>query len=754
MESMVKKGISYLILSSLLLVNAASCLDPDENQHPSIPRPSSGPSCNCCSGEPISALDQETAPAESSFRQVYTSAMSDLLHSLKINYQNGLLYLFDTHDKTLRIHDLSSSGTDQPDSFYFSQDVTSVYPLSPQKFLFKIGKKKKRKLCVLDLNNPDTIEFLARKEHRKEHKSHRLSYVESSSDVLKEGDAIFFKSEAFDKKGKPCAPNDKKMRTSHTQLFSVNVEEGKTKLIASFPLFSEAVYKESDDSYIIAGPVNSRTLTLQKFSPSSTYCSPFLTVNEFISYEVALENSFIPCQDSLVFLSPQENTKGVFTPFICKEGISRPLLSEGERKTLSADVTTFIPDSTGRLIAYAEDGLRLDWKLPQDCEEEYANLPSLLNHLQKTRECNLYYTDGSPETHMVFKEIGPNGSYRILVLSENNMENGEGQEKKRHFSYKWIDLRDEYREDKDITFLPSILCNVPVLTETYTSRDGALIPVYVVRPPMMPTATPGIIHIHGGPQSRDQWDHSSLNDARYLALLGYTSVLPQYRGSQGFGEEHFKGGYRKHLTTVPEDIIDAALWAETQGYINRDQTVVMGESYGAFITPIILAYKKEEFPFRGGIAFAGFYDVEKNLRHDCGEVSPDVVAEALGWGNWKNAADRQEMHEASPIIFASRLHQPILLIHGIKDDSCSYEQAQLMSNALKKAKVSQAFIRFNKEGHTIGHETHPFYLALIERFLHEVLGGNFEPLSPQEKKSKSKLMRVVRDTTGFFKGFK
>ena len=334
---------------------------------------------------------------------------------------------------------------------------------------------------------------------------------------------------------------------------------------------------------------------------------------------------------------------------------------------------------------------------------------------------------------------------------KDNAEGSEKQGKKRHFSYKWIDLRDEYKEEKDIAFLPPILCNVPVLTTTYQSRDGALIPVYVVRPSTALTPTPGIVHVHGGPQTRDQWDQSSLNDARYFALLGYTSVFPQYRGSQGFGEEHFRGGYRKHMTTVPEDVVDAALWAEKQGYINGGKTVVMGKSYGAFITPIILAYKKE-FPFAGGITFAGFYDVEKSLRNDYGEVSTDLVSEALGWGNWKNAADRQEMHETSPVNFSSSIHQPLLLMHGVRDDACSYQQAQLMSNALKRAKTPHAFIRLKKEGHTMGHETHPFYLALIERFLHKVLGGNFEPLSSQEKKSK--IISIVRDTTGFFKEFK
>jgi len=359
-------------------------------------------------------------------------------------------------------------------------------------------------------------------------------------------------------------------------------------------------------------------------------------------------------------------------------------------------------------------------------------------------------------SEMIFKEIGPNGSYRILVINEEKeIESNEIKEKKekiRSFVHKWIDLREKFKE-MEVTFLPKALCNVPILSKTFQSRDEVSIPVYVIRPLETQVPTPGIVHIHGGPQTRDQWDHM-LNDARYLALLGYTSILPQFRGSQGFGEEHFQGGYRKHMTTVLQDIIDAALWAEKQEYIDKKKTVLMGGSYGGFMTPLILAHKKEEFSFVGGIAFAGFYDVVKSNQKDSKKYNIEIISEDLGWGDSKKKEDREEMYNSSPVNFASKIQVPLLLMHGAHDDNCLYEQAEWMSSALKKAKKPHAFVKLKKEGHAIQPETHPFYLALIEHFLHKVLGRKFEPLSFEEKKSKSKIMSIVRDTTGFFKDFK
>ena len=107
----------------------------------------------------------------------------------------------------------------------------------------------------------------------------------------------------------------------------------------------------------------------------------------------------------------------------------------------------------------------------------------------------------------------------------------------------------------------------------------------------------------------------------------------------------------------------------------------------------------------------------------------------------------------SPVKYAKSIEVPILLIHGECDDICQYKQSTLMSEALKKAKKPHALVKFKEEGHGLGMESRSFEVTLKEKFLHKVLGGNFESLSPEEKKSKSQHISIVRDTTGFFKDF-
>jgi len=338
-----------------------------------------------------------------STRQEYTSASPDLLKQVKMSYKNGSLYLFDTGDQTLTIHPLNNLEIKEPINFL--PNTASIYPVNNGRgILFKAGSKEKRSLCILDLDNNETIKL-----DQKKHKAQKLSYIEQSShgDVLKEDCAYFFKAEAFDKRGRPCALDDKKMRTSRTQLFSFDLKEKKTKEIWSIPIFSKAVYRENDDSYILIELTKSgREAKFSKFIPSSSACIPFLTLNKYIcNYELQGE-SIIPCKDSLAFLSPEKNKKGNFSPFLCQEKTCAPLLTEEEMEKLNADVTTFIPDFQGKLIAYGEDRLRLEWKVAQNLQEEYGSLSSLLNELQKERDCNLYFTTGSPDTHMIFLTTG------------------------------------------------------------------------------------------------------------------------------------------------------------------------------------------------------------------------------------------------------------------------------------------------------------------------------------------------------------
>ncbi|MBS0272169.1 MAG: S9 family peptidase [Proteobacteria bacterium] len=681
-------------------------------------------------------------------RSEYTRAVSDLIGDLKVSYNEGDICIFNKSTAAFKTITLPGHSSTK---FEWSNPPKSVYPLTNTEWLaLKRVTRNGRLLSIVHKRAFDDDIYLCETRHNE----HRVSLVETTPGAKFDKNRIYFsQSESFTKKGKPCSPKNKNVFLSHTRLFYFDIEESKIKEVGTFPHWSDMVHMISEGSFIFANvrQDSTRIVTFSKLSTLDKFSYPIFELSEFIHLEDRQDQSIQinAAGNKIVYLTSFGSRQAVFSPAICdlEKGTRQLLLPETALARLEADITTFIAHPiTAQLLAYGEDGLRLTWRAPE-VSPESSQLVDLLNSFQKERDSNLYYICGSPEEDMIFKEITPNGNYRLLAVRHKK---ADLEDITPSFTHTWIDLREDYK-DLGISFLPVPLCSVPIHCETYISRDKASIPVYVVRPLNSMEATPGIINIHGGPQTRDEWTSADLNDARYFALLGYTTLFPQYRGGEGFGRKHLQGGFRKHTTIVPEDIIDAATWAADRGYIDRKKTIVMGSSYGAFMVPIVLRKNDKRFSFAGGIIHAGFYDVEQDMKKPF-ELSYHLASQDLGWGSLMSPADRIEMREASSIHFVQEIRDPLLIIHGTKDDNCAYSQATTMSKALIKARKQHAFIRFKGEGHEVSEKFHPLHLAVVERFLQMTLGGPFEPLTLQERKIKG--MKIIQDSTGFYRYFK
>ena len=682
-------------------------------------------------------------------RAQYVAATVDILAGFKISYKEGKLYIFDPDKKILEIRSLEEKI--ESNLLQFPEDTSKIYPSNNKNFvLFKKGLKPKKSLNIINLTN---LAFMSL--GTKKHKDHCLSLVERVPHLSPAEDYIyFFQSERFNKKGKPCSKKDKEFFSSHTRIFYFDTKSSEIKNVATFPLFSDMVIMNGEESFILGSLENERDVKFYKvISSDNFYYHISVNINSRSINQKTLENLdrlLFFGKNIITFLLPEGNKKGIFSPFRydSTKGTTLPILLDQEREDLCADISTYvIHPITNQMMIYGEDGLKLKWKT-SEASKEYSKLADLLNSLQDERKSNLYFFDVSSNgKEMIFKEEDLNGNDRLLIVKKENNEKEE--QAISPFKHTWIDLaQDSVWIIKKVP-LPKPISDISVLTETYESRDGASIPMYIVRPKEASGPTPGIVYIHGGPQDRTNWAVTDLNEARYFAALGYTTIIPQYRGSAGFGLNHLQQGYRKHTTTVLDDIIDAAEWAVEKKYITKSKTIVMGESYGAFIVPLLLAKKREEFHFKGGFSNGGFYDVAKDIKES--SESFNIHVEDIGWGSWNNPQDREEMRRSSPVNFTKDIQVPLVLLHGTKDDNCRYEQAELMSKALKKTKKPHALIKFIGGEHSISTQDCPLYLAILEKFLHETIGGSYTPLTDEEKKNKN--IQIVHDTIGFFKNF-
>ena len=147
---------------------------------------------------------------------------------------------------------------------------------------------------------------------------------------------------------------------------------------------------------------------------------------------------------------------------------------------------------------------------------------------------------------------------------------------------------------------------------TYTARDGRKIPAILDLPAGWKegdAAVPALVHPHGGPWARDYtgWDGSGW--VPFFTSRGYAVIRPQYRGSTGFGREHWIAGDKQWGLSMQDDNDDAAAWLVQQGIAAKDRLAIFGYSYGGFAAAA--ATVRSPSPFQCAIAGAPVTDLAR-----------------------------------------------------------------------------------------------------------------------------------------------
>src|SRR5580704_14638191 len=139
-----------------------------------------------------------------------------------------------------------------------------------------------------------------------------------------------------------------------------------------------------------------------------------------------------------------------------------------------------------------------------------------------------------------------------------------------------------------------------------------MLSAWVYRPAHAAGPTPVIINIHGGPeaQARPDWDPF----VQYLVSeQGYTVISPNVRGSTGYGKSFQALDNGPLREDAVRDIGSLLVWIGVQPGLDRDHVVVMGGSYGGYMTLASLVSYGERL--RGGIDVAGISDFVSFLRN-------------------------------------------------------------------------------------------------------------------------------------------
>ncbi|GMR60853.1 hypothetical protein PMAYCL1PPCAC_31048, partial [Pristionchus mayeri] len=281
----------------------------------------------------------------------------------------------------------------------------------------------------------------------------------------------------------------------------------------------------------------------------------------------------------------------------------------------------------------------------------------------------------------------------------------------------------------------------------FVARDGLTIQAYVNLPPNEPLQSAAdvsaelrdlaelgmipvnrqrmVLLVHGGPASRDHYGF--LNTVAALTSRGYAVLRVNFRGSVYFGKRLYNAGIGEWSRKMHDDLIDAVEFTIENGIANRSQVAIMGTSYGGYAALVGLTFTPDTFAC--GVDING----PSNLITQMEALPPywhglrRRFFKVMG-GDTETEEGRRELIARSPFFLADRVKKPLLIMQGANDARVKQKESEQFVDALKNHSIPVTFVLFNDEGHIFRHR--PNRLAEyghFEKFLHECLGGEYEP---------------------------
>ena len=231
-------------------------------------------------------------------------------------------------------------------------------------------------------------------------------------------------------------------------------------------------------------------------------------------------------------------------------------------------------------------------------------------------------------------------------------------------------------------------------SRTWTGADGAQVQGFVVKPPNFDASKkyPGIVLIHGGPQGAwgNGWGYRW--NPQIFASRGYVILMPNPRGSVGFGQkfvEEISGDWGGKVVT---DIMNGVDMFAALPYVDGNRLGAAGGSYGGYMVDWLLGHTDR---FKALVSHAGVYDL-KSMYGVTEEIwFPEFEFKGNPW-------DNPELYEKwSPDNFVKNFKTPTLVTHGELDFRVPINQGLELFTALQRRGIPSKMVYFPDEGHWV-----------------------------------------------------
>src|SRR6478672_2460239 len=217
---------------------------------------------------------------------------------------------------------------------------------------------------------------------------------------------------------------------------------------------------------------------------------------------------------------------------------------------------------------------------------------------------------------------------------------------------------------------------------TYQSSEGGMsIPAFVFTPlkPRGPKGHAALVWVH--PDIRGHVYEYYYPYVREAVSRGYVVIAPEYRGSYGYGQEHYDaidyGG--KEV----EDVISSVDYLKTMSIVDPERIGIIGWSHGGMIT--LLSIERAPKTFKAAAALVPVTNLFQRLAWNGVEQRKQQIDPWNRTGGLPNE-QKAEYKRRSPIYQIDNVEIP-LLVHITKNDGdVVIEEAMQLVDALRARK--------------------------------------------------------------------
>jgi dipeptidyl aminopeptidase/acylaminoacyl peptidase len=239
--------------------------------------------------------------------------------------------------------------------------------------------------------------------------------------------------------------------------------------------------------------------------------------------------------------------------------------------------------------------------------------------------------------------------------------------------------------------------DAPVLPEQHRvpTADGEMVPCRVYRrpgqggPDHADLAGSAVLVIHGGPELQARQNFDVVVQA--LAVAGHTVLVPNVRGSTGYGKRWYTADDKHRRLDAVADLAALHAYLPKLG-ADQSRAALWGGSYGGYMVLAGLAFQPGLWA--AGVDIVGIASLVTFLENTSAYRRAYRERE---YGTLND--DREFLREASPLTHIDDITAPLFIIHGANDPRVPLSEAGQIHAAMTVRGRECELLVYDDEGH-------------------------------------------------------